>query len=306
MMGIVDEIGLVMPAPTFKQLEAFVIVAALKNFRRAAEKLNTTQPNISTRIAGLESLIGKSLFSRNKGAFRLTIDGERLLPYAQDVLNASTGFMTAAGKSTLTEGVLRLGVSEMVVHTFLTTYLKRLKESYPHLQVELTVDLSSSLSSQLFDRNLDLTLQSGPFERKTSGLIDLGATDMVWTASPDLGLGGRIDLTTVNNVPIMTHAKGTLAFEQISAYFEQSHHKSIRLTPSSNLAACLQMTREGLGLACLPKAIVEEDVKRGTLAIIKAEWSPDPLSFAARFFEDTATTYVRAAAEIAQDVARIR
>ncbi|MCE2517546.1 MAG: LysR family transcriptional regulator, partial [Alphaproteobacteria bacterium] len=48
-----------MPAPTYKHLEAYVMLAPLKTIRRAAEKLNTTQPNISTRIAGLETLIGK-------------------------------------------------------------------------------------------------------------------------------------------------------------------------------------------------------------------------------------------------------
>lgn len=293
-----------MPTPTIKQFEAFVIVAALKNFRRAAEKLNTTQPNISTRIASLEALIGKSLFNRNKGAFHLTPDGDMLLSHARDVLGAVDDFMTAAGETRLTEGVLRLGVSEMVVHTWLSPYLKRLKASFPYLQVDLQVDLSTRLSAQLFDRNLDLTLQSGPFERKTAGRLSLGATPMVWVAAPELKLAAApLDLKALSGLPILTHAKGTLAFEQITAHLAEIGAATVRLTPSSNLAACLQMTIEGLGIACLPQAMVSGDITSGRLDLLTARWAPEELSFAARYFDDTATSYVAKAAEIAQQVA---
>lgn len=44
-----------------KQIEAFVQVADLGSFRRAADRLNTTQPNISTRIQALETQLGLSL-----------------------------------------------------------------------------------------------------------------------------------------------------------------------------------------------------------------------------------------------------
>ena len=54
---------------TFKQIEAFVQVADLASFRRAAERLNTTQPNISARISGLESQLNLKLFERGGASF---------------------------------------------------------------------------------------------------------------------------------------------------------------------------------------------------------------------------------------------
>ena len=56
---------------SLKQLQAFVAVADLQSFRRAADRLNTTQPNISTRIAGLATHIGQSPMTRDAGAVRL-------------------------------------------------------------------------------------------------------------------------------------------------------------------------------------------------------------------------------------------
>lgn len=55
---------------SLKQLEAFVAVADLGTFRRAAERLNTTQPNISARIAQLEAQMKVSLMERDAGSVR--------------------------------------------------------------------------------------------------------------------------------------------------------------------------------------------------------------------------------------------
>ncbi|WP_342448891.1 LysR family transcriptional regulator [Mameliella alba] len=99
---------------TVKQLEAFVQVAHLASFHRAAERLNTTQPNISTRISALESLLRLRLFNRDAGSVRLTPTGRKILPRARAVLTAMDGFVAAAGEDHLFEGVLRLGVTEMI------------------------------------------------------------------------------------------------------------------------------------------------------------------------------------------------
>ena len=55
-----------------KQLEAFVWVADLGSFRKAADRLNTTQPNVSSRIALLEGAMKRKLMERDAGSVRLT------------------------------------------------------------------------------------------------------------------------------------------------------------------------------------------------------------------------------------------
>jgi DNA-binding transcriptional LysR family regulator len=62
-----------------KHVEAFVTVADLGSFRRAAARPNTTQPNTSNRIAQLESRLGQSLLERDAGSVRLTPAGRRHL-----------------------------------------------------------------------------------------------------------------------------------------------------------------------------------------------------------------------------------
>lgn len=69
----------------YKRLETFVWVASLGNFRKAAERLHTTQPAISARISGLEAELGVKLFEREGGSspIMLTSKGKELLPYVE-------------------------------------------------------------------------------------------------------------------------------------------------------------------------------------------------------------------------------
>lgn len=81
-----------MAAITLKQIEAFVAVADLGTFRRAAERLNTTQPNISNRIAGLEAQLRVSLMQRDAGSVRLTQKGQAILARARPCWPSVTTF----------------------------------------------------------------------------------------------------------------------------------------------------------------------------------------------------------------------
>ena len=72
----------------FKQIEAFVMVADLGSFRQAAERLNTTQPNISTRISNLEEMIGAKVMQRDAGSVRLTAKGRELLEEARHIIRS--------------------------------------------------------------------------------------------------------------------------------------------------------------------------------------------------------------------------
>jgi DNA-binding transcriptional LysR family regulator len=77
----------------------------------------------------------------------------------------------------------------------------------------------------------------------------------------------------------------------------------VRLVPSTNLSASLKMTLEGLGVACLPEAMIGDLVAARKLTRLLFGWRPDALVFQARFDGQRAPNYVRQAAQIAARVA---
>ena len=288
-----------------KQLEAFVWVADLGSFRKAADRLNTTQPNVSSRIALLEGAVKRKLMERDAGSVRLTSKGIQMLEYARKVLRTADAFADAAAEPSLIDGTLRLGVTEMIVHTWLSDFLKALSTTFPQLHVELTVDLSVNLERELAARTLDLALQNGPFRQQITGKIPLGDYPLIWVASRSLSLRG-IQNPTMDHIaqhPILTHSRDTRLYTETAAHFARRKDLNVCLVPSSNLAACLYMTLNGMGVATLPAAMVTKELSSGDLIQIDYQWQPEDLEFFARFDADRAPSFVPQAAKIAKTMA---
>ena len=74
-----------------KFLETFVWVARLKSFRLTAEKLFSTQASISSRIAVLEDELGVKLFVRDSRGVTLTPEGDKVLAYAERMMDTRDG-----------------------------------------------------------------------------------------------------------------------------------------------------------------------------------------------------------------------
>ena len=227
---------------SLRQLETFVWVAALGNFRKAAQQLNTTQPTISTRIAGLENQLRVKLFERDTGSVRLTSKGQELLPYAEKVLRMADLLRERTENDSALSGVLRLGVSETIVHTLLPTFLSELHDLYPNIDVEITVDVTINLRNELVSRNLDLAFLMGPISEYRIDNIDLASFPLVWAASPLLGIDVTRPLTMDELVkyPILTYVRITRPHVEIESYLRNHCELPARIFPSSSLAACLQ------------------------------------------------------------------
>lgn len=291
-----------------KQLEAFVWAIDLGSFSKAATRLNTTQPNISIRIRALENALNVQLLERDAGSVRLTARGKSLLVHARTVLDSVDILTMASGDESQREGTLRLGVTEMIVHTWLQEFLKALNDRYPNIQVELTVDLSTNLSKGLFDRSIDLALQNGPFERETTGQENLGTYPLVWVASPDLGLPAatparkKIKVDDLIRYPILTNARDSDLFKAVTKHFQGINVHTTKLVPSSNLAACLFMAKNNMGVAILPRSMVSDAIKQKEVVELAYSWTPDSLAFKARYDKKKSPLYVAAIAELAHKV----
>ena len=238
---------------------------------------------------------------RDAGSVRLTPTGKALLPHARAALQAVEDMVAATGNTALTEGVLRLGVTDLIVHSWLPQFLGALRDAAPNVLVELTVDVSTNLSAGRFGRALDLTFQNGPFQRRASGTVALRDYPLTWAASPALGIDTQTPLTARELVahPILTHARGTLPYDQLAAHISAAGVAAPRLVPSSNLAACLQMTRDGFGIACLPRPMVQAAFAAQELVELPCDWHPDPLRFAARYEAERAPAFLKAAVALA-------
>ena len=286
----------------YKRLETFVWVASLGNFRKAAERLHTTQPAISARIAGLEAELGVKLFEREGGSspIILTSKGKELLPYVEKILYQTEQLRKRAEISTAYSGVLRLGVSETIANTWLPAFLSRLHQDMPNLDVEMTVDVTANLSVGIQDRTLDLGLLMGPISEPNIVNRELCTFALSWVASPKLDLPDRIlYLEELVKWPIITYARATKPYIEINQKFRELDGPPAHFFASTSLAACRSLTIDSVGISTLPNIMISKELEEGKLRRLRAVWTPSNLNFTASYSDEPFNPLAEVATEIA-------
>ncbi|AAM83923.1 transcriptional regulator [Yersinia pestis] len=142
-------------------LKTFLEVSRTRHFGRAAESLYLTQSAVSFRIRQLENQLGANLFTRHRNNIRLTPAGERLVPYAEMLLNT----WRLAKKEvihSLQHTELSIGATASLWEAYLTPWLQQLYEQQEELRLEARIALRNSLVKQLHERQLDLLITTEP------------------------------------------------------------------------------------------------------------------------------------------------
>ena len=146
----------------FRSIETFLWVVKLGSFRGAAARLNTTQPAISQRIAQLEREMGVKLLNRDHRVASPTPSGRQMMVYAEKLIGLRSEMMAEVGDRSAMRGVMRLGVAETIVHTWLPRLVKSVNEVYPNLSLEIEVDITPNLTARLLAQEIELAFVVGP------------------------------------------------------------------------------------------------------------------------------------------------
>ena len=290
-----------------RTLETFYWVAQLGGFHRAAEKLNTTQPAISARVAQLEESFSARLFERDKHGCHLTAKGRALMDYAERMLALKSEMIVAMTAPAEMRGTVQLGVSETIVHTWLSALLKQLHQQYPAVTIEILVDNSTALGAGLADGSVDVALLLGPISAANASNLPLCDYGLSWAVAADcpVGLGSApVTLRDLAAWPIITYARNTKPFQQLSLMFERAGINGVRMFANSSLASIIRMTLDGIGICCIPRHVIADQLGRGDLRIIETAGVPMPsLYYTASYIERPDTPLNAIIAATAQQIA---
>jgi DNA-binding transcriptional LysR family regulator len=147
------------------QLRTFLTVADEGHLTRAAEKLFTSQPAVSTQIRALEEELGVKLFDRSPRGMTLTGAGVTLQEQARKIVNAARDFkMTAEGLRGTVTGELVFGLNNRPEILRLMEILRNLTTDHPELRYEMVCG-SSGVILQGLDEG---TISIGFFEGESN------------------------------------------------------------------------------------------------------------------------------------------
>jgi len=287
-----------------RTLSTFVWVAQLRNFHRAALKLNTTQPAVSQRIAQLEADLGVRLLVRDTRSVALTEAGRAVLAYAERMLRLRNEMVAAVSDPARLRGSLRLGVAETIVHTWLPVFLERMSTAYPRIVLEIDVDISVNLSERLLGQSIDLAFMVGPVGTAAIRHRRLCNERVAFLASPRLGLPRRrVGLRRLAEHPIITFSRNTQPFADLAELFADPELAPPRIHASASLATIVKMALDGLGVAVIPPSIVRDEIKQKRVVELGCEARLPDLQFVAGWLATPDVGIVAPVVEIAVEVA---
>lgn len=140
-------------------LRLFTAVVATGSMGRAAQRLNTSQPNVSRAIADLEHTMGVRLLERHRQGVAPTQYGRALLDCGIAVFDElARGIKNIAFLADPAAGEVHLGSPPPLAATFASAAIDRMSRRYPRMVFDLTVDESQTLFRQLRERRLDLLI----------------------------------------------------------------------------------------------------------------------------------------------------
>lgn len=251
---------------TFKQIDALFWIAELGSFEAAANKLNMSQSAISKRIQELEETFDVELFDRSKRNARLTEKGSELLDYAKDLLERRDYLLERVSAHEVLVRRFRLGVTELTALTWLPALVEALRQAYPKVQIEPSVELSSELFRKLENDQLDLIIVPDIHNDARFVSTPLKSVENAWMCAPGLiAEPDPVSLDVLTGCTVLTQGSqsGTgLIYERWLASHDVQMPKTIT---SHNLLVQVGLTLSGVGVSYLPKACLSHLIESGAL-----------------------------------------
>jgi len=283
-------------------VEAFYWVVALKSVTRAAEKLFLTQSAVSSRIAVLERELGTLLLDRRDKQFRLTLAGKRFYGYAEKLLDLQAEIKLEMGSGRAMQVSLRIGAIESVLHSWLVPWLKILRQQFPDLALELSVDTTPTLHEQILRGAQDLVFTASPAGGE--GVVNkfLTSMEMVFVGNRQQHRRRTYTAEQLLQHELLTFQRGSQPHVDLIEKFRQLGDRPNRIHTISSISAMAQLVQGGFGVATLPREVIMNRLNFPQLKRLEtvAEMGLEPLPIYAGYREDPTSRAVEVLVSSAQ------
>lgn len=241
------------------QLRYFVAVAEELNFRRAARRLNMTQPPLSRHIALLEHKLGARLFDRTRRSVQLTPAGRRLLADATDILTRTESAILSARQAAQGRaGHIELGFVPSACIEVIPRIARRVREALPDVDLNLREVMTPEAVDSLQAGSLDFAILRLP--RHNPGL----PIEKLWSEAFVLALPkghplldlDPIPITALHGVDFISYSseRGGFLAEVVQGYLNTqgvTPHMVFAVAQSHTIMALVD---EGFGVALVPRS----------------------------------------------------
>lgn len=256
------------------QYRIFYEVAKTGNISKAAKELYISQPAISKSISKLEDSLETVLFNRNSRGVQLTAEGKVLFEHTRTAFEAlNEGEAELKRIKQFHMGHIRIGVSNTLCRFIMVDYLKGFIEQYPHIKISIESQSTTHTLTMLEQQKINIGLIAQPRVSKNLTFIPVMDIEDVFVAAPSylehlyLREGTDTDVFQTGNIMLLD--RNNITRRYIDDYMGTNHIQANNLLEVTTMDLLIEFARIGLGIGCVIKEFVKEDLEQGRLVQLK-------------------------------------
>ena len=251
----------------YHHLLYFWTVAKENSVSKAAAALHVAQPTISAQLRSLERSLGQKLFERQGRHLKLTLEGEKVFRYADEIFSLGRELLQAVkGEPQNAPKRFRVGVSDALPK--LTTYrlIEPALAMQPAFRLHVRIDKTERLLGELAVHAVDLVISDAPMMpslrvRAFSHL--LGETSVSIYGSATLARGVRRKFPhSLHGAPLLLQTANTAVRQSLDQWFDVHQIVPAIVGEVEDMAMLQTLGEHGLGLFAAPTVMRKEICRR--------------------------------------------
>ena len=276
---------------TFRQLRYFEALAETRHFGRAAKRLHISQPALSAQIAQMEEFFGGPLFQRGAAGVSLTSDGALIEKRVRQILAEVRELESLAtvGDRLLSRR-LRLGIIATVAPYLIPSLLTALGRDYPGLDCEIREGITDRLLADLGTGEIDCAIVALPVDDAGVETIELFDDPFqLAVPAPDAArLPDRVPIEALAREKLILLDEGHCLRDQALKICQIADAGELAALGATSLSTILRMVAGGLGATLIPQMAVDDEMRRGDIAVVPFEEPVPKRTIALAFRPSTA------------------
>lgn len=249
-------------------LKVFVTVIEQKNFSRAGDILNLSQPGVSLHIRNLENELGTKLIYRSPKQVQITEPGKILYRHAKQMLNHyETAKREINEFNNVVSGTMKIGASFTIGEYYLPKVLAEFAAKYPMVDIQIIISNSNDVIQGIRSNKLDIGLIEGETDYKDIDVMPFMNDEMIVVVPPDHPLS-QMDLIEGNMLQnqiwvLREQGSGTRTYsDKLLSSLELNIKKTFIFT---SIQGVKEAVMAGLGIALLSRLTVQKELKSNEL-----------------------------------------
>ncbi len=267
------------------QLETFLKIVETGSFTATANMLGYAQSTVTTQIKLLEDEFGCLLFDRLGKSLVLTTEGEKLIAYAEQMLQLQRQMLLEVSAAEIPSGIIKIGVSESLCYKHFPENLMEYKKKYPGMDIRIQFIDHDTFPGLLKSGALDLVYTLNPLiENPELKLIHKKKELLAFFARPDHPIAKmkKVKEEDLANVPLLITSH-TCSFRRMLLDDFSRHGVTPKIeleTSSKEILKAFAMN--GLGIAFMPAMTAEVEIHEKKLK--KIDWAGDDFPIYSQVF----------------------